>query len=71
MVVGMTHRSTANVRAARYPGASHHARPGALRYLWSHPYGRLTLLLLVVAALGLTAHYWAPILLVAALPRYR
>jgi hypothetical protein len=40
-------------------------RTGALTYLWGHRYGRLCLLLVAAATLGLTVHYWttAPLLL--------
>jgi hypothetical protein len=38
-----------------------------LRYLWAHPYGRLALLMIAVAVLGLTLHYWSGFLLLAGL----
>jgi hypothetical protein len=38
-----------------------------LRYLWTHPYGRLALLLVAVGLLGLVAHYWTGFILLAGL----
>lgn len=47
--------------------ATTHSVGSALAYLWSHYYGRLALLSLVVGGLGLVTHVWLPIIFVAAL----
>lgn len=41
----------------------------AARYLWSLPLGRLAVACVAIGLIGLTLHYWLPVLTVLALPR--
>lgn len=43
----------------------------AVVYLWQHPVGRLALVAIAFATLGLTTHFWALPMLLLAVPRLR
>lgn len=41
----------------------------AIREIWRLPVGRLAIACMAIGILGLTVHYWAPVLALVALPR--